>query len=77
MQTAKEQLEIYLGGDMNTCSLTPSAIIDLMQGYAKHALYHASICATAKLVSNNESVWYNDCWAEVDKQSILDLKDKL
>ena len=33
---AKEALKIYLGGNMNTCSLKPLAIIEIMKSYAEH-----------------------------------------
>lgn len=77
MKTAKESLEIYLVGNMNTCTLTPSAIEDLMKTYAKYVLDTAAEKAKAKLVSNTEAVWHTDFWAEVDKQSILSLKDQI
>ena len=32
---AKEALKIYLGGNMNTCSLKPLAIIEIMKSYAE------------------------------------------
>ena len=35
MKTAEEALKIYLGGNMNTCTLKPLAIIEIMETYAR------------------------------------------
>ena len=49
--------------------------LNAMKLYANAKLDEAAEKAKAQLVSNNESVWYSDAWAEVDKESILLLKD--
>lgn len=55
----------------------PTILQDYASIYANAKLDEAAEKAKAQLVSNNESVWYSDAWAEVNKQSILDLKDQI
>lgn len=52
-------------------------IIEAMKIYANQKLDEAAEKAKAQLTSNTEAVWHTDFWAEVDKQSILNLKDEL